>query len=630
MTASRARGRADICHSMAMGAGPIPVVFQHLRRERNVAADAALFEVLGHLEGAAQQAAVDLLLRRDHTATLVAVVGRFKEFDAVLQARLADRAGDLFAAIRAALGASRFELRAGAIALVARARAPRQLYLLGEALRHRCVRTRELAAAALQAVTADYLVRRAAAAPEQVRALCEEGAGLAEALNAAIMQWETHLLPMALTAALWLDDQLHPVLLKKLREPRTRIVRALVECLEGTRDPRLASFAIRALAIPQLRAAAARCIERATDELFQQALLDASWLLSDPVLAQAGRAVRSAAWVEARAAGEREGDLLAESSLRWLDCMGNPPEQRQAGYQELLTVGSSAVRRSVLWRCVEDTGAAPSALLAVIAARQGDELGTIARREIGRRGSSSPPATPPAGEPPAGHLAARYWSLLERDAGQEELAEAARPLRDCPEAVVGFLRQKLASGGTPERIRAMQMALHFGLEARLTDLFLRLANDGDAAVRAQAVAALEHVPGAAAQRVLRRSAGDVVPRVQANAVEALDHRNDPDRAAVTRPRLSSPHARVRANAIKSLLRLEVQEAGAALVKMLEDDARAHRLSGLWVVERLQLGSLLRRVAELSQRDPDEQVRRRAARVVRDLRSSRGGQAGHSP
>ncbi len=600
------------------------MAFQHLRRQRNVAADAALFEVLGHLEGAAQQAAVDLLLRREHTATLVSVVGGFKEFDGALQARLADRAGDLFAAIRAALGASRFEVRAGAIALVARARAPRQLYLLGEALRHRCVRTRELAAAALHAVTADYLARRAAAAPEQVRALTEEGAGLAEALNAAIMHWETHLQPGALTAALWLDDELHPVLLKKLREPRTRIARTLIECLEGTRDPRLAAFAVRALAVPQLRAAAARCIERATDEVFQQALLDTSWLLADPVLAQAGRAVRSASWLETRAAGEGESDRIAESSLRWLDCMGSAPEQRHTGYQELLTVGSGAARRSVLWRCVEDTGSAPSALLAVIAARQGDELANIARREMGRRGWSAPSAVLAAVEPPAGHEAARYWSLLERDADPEALADAARALRDRPEAAVGFLRDRLARGTAPERIRAIHMALQLDLAVPLAEPLLRLAHDGDASVRAQAVAALAHVPGGAAQRLLRQSAGDAAPRVQANAVEALDHRNDPERAAVTRPGLTSPHARVRANAVKSLLRLEVQEAGAALLKMLEGDSRAHRLSGLWVVERLQLRSLLRRIAELSQRDPDEQVRRRAARVVRDLRSAPAG------
>lgn len=602
-----------------MGGGSIPVAFQHLRHQRNVAADAALCESLPHLEGAAQQAAVDLLLRRGHTTTLVSVVGRFSEFDAALQARLADRAGDLFAAIRAALSAPRFELRAGAIALITRARAPRQMYLLGEALRHRCARTRERAAESLHAVTADFLVRRQGAQPDQVHALYHEGTGLVEALSAAVTYWEIHRQPAALEAALWLDDQLHPVLLKKLREPRTRIARTIVERLETTRDPRLAAFAVRALAVPQLRAAAAQCISRTPDETFQEALLAVSWLLADPAIAKAGRAVRSAPWLEAQAAGKSDRELCAESSLRWLDCIGSTPEQRQVGYQELLTVGGGATRRSVLWRCVEDTGPASTALLAVMAARQGDELATIARREMGRRGSSVSSAAPPPAAPSPVNEAARYWSLLERDADPETLAEAAKLLHARPQTVAEFLQNKLAAGTAPERIRAIHMALHFDLAEALADPLLRLAHDGDAAVRAQAVRALERVPGVAAQRVLRQAASDAEPRVQANAVEALDQRNDPDRATVTRPSLASPHARVRANAVKSLLRLEVQEAGAALLKMLQGDSRAHRISGLWVVERLQLCSLLKRIAELSQRDPDEQVRRRAARVVRDLR-----------
>jgi hypothetical protein len=57
--------------------------------------------------------------------------------------------------------------------------------------------------------------------------------------------------------------------------------------------------------------------------------------------------------------------------------------------------------------------------------------------------------------------------------------------------------------------------------------------------------------------------------------------------------------------------------------MLDDPARAHRLSALWVIERLRLRTLLHRILELSRSDPDERVRQRAQRVFRDLLADGG-------
>jgi len=84
------------------------------------------------------------------------------------------------------------------------------------------------------------------------------------------------------------------------------------------------------------------------------------------------------------------------------------------------------------------------------------------------------------------------------------------------------------------------------------------------------------------------------------------------------PKLASAYGRVKGNAVQALLRLEMRAAGDALLAMLDDPARGHRISGLWVVERLRLRTVVQRVERLSREDTDPPVRRRAGRVLRGL------------
>jgi HEAT repeat protein len=79
---------------------------------------------------------------------------------------------------------------------------------------------------------------------------------------------------------------------------------------------------------------------------------------------------------------------------------------------------------------------------------------------------------------------------------------------------------------------------------------------------------------------------------------------------------------VRANAIRSLLRLDIREAAGALLDMLEDDSSSHRISALWLIERLNLRSVLRRVELIQAGDPDERVRQRARRIMQEAGKSR--------
>jgi HEAT repeat protein len=147
-----------------------------------------------------------------------------------------------------------------------------------------------------------------------------------------------------------------------------------------------------------------------------------------------------------------------------------------------------------------------------------------------------------------------------------------------------------------------------------TEPVQRLAHDPDPVVRGLAVGALWQLPGATTERLLRAAINDPDDRVVANAVEGMDRLDVADRVALTEPKLGSPSSRVRANAVKSLLRAELRQAGEVLLDMLADPSAAHRLSALWVVERIRSRAALGRVRGMSIADPDQRVKERASRI----------------
>ena len=106
-------------------------------------------------------------------------------------------------------------------------------------------------------------------------------------------------------------------------------------------------------------------------------------------------------------------------------------------------------------------------------------------------------------------------------------------------------------------------------------------------------------------------------RVRANAVEAIARRN-PDEPVV-RAWVENEVPRARANAVRARVVLAKDAKGAeALSKMLSDERRSHRLSGLWVAERAGMTGVSERVAELARTEREPHVRARARRCARRL------------
>lgn len=611
---------------------PLPTAFALLKDERNAAADAALVEVLPHLDPTARTAALDLLLKRRDDPSLTVMVGRFSTFDETLQDAIVTRAEGLTEVVRDAMKSPSVAERLGAIHLIKRASLCASAYLLTDALRSRCNQTREAAAVALHAMTDAWLKRRAkdgllGSADELER----QAMALTAALAAGVDRWEAHFQPKVIQAALWMGGRIEPAVRDKLAAPRSKLAQILRHVFSGTSDPRLAEFLFHALTLPEVRVDAARAIARPHEPPFLTALLTHARLLDVAAIAEGSRWVREVEWFPRAAACvlALPPDALP-GALRFLGTIGGDKFAKAAAFRELIGASREDVRRAVVEYLRGDPSCDSTDLLAIIAIRSNDDWAKPAADELRRRlpAAAADLHTTAGGaiDPDTRRAFTEFWDRFDAlDA--VDRATVAEVLRGRISQVALLVRARLASSEPFERARALRVAAELGPSEEWHDGVERLAHDPDAIVRALAVAQLDRYADAASKRILRTAINDPDERVQANAIEALDRLGVPERVAALQPKLQSPNSRVRATAVQSLLRAEVRQAGETLLDMLEDPSAAHRLSALWVVERLGLRAVRDRILALSRSDPDERVRRRAKRLLASTEASIPSTAG---
>lgn len=615
-----------------MPAPTVPPAFALLTGEKNHAADATLVEVLPFLDPPLQVDAVKALGTREHQPSLAKVISRFHQYPSELQDTILGNVQGFFSGIRLAVAAADTEGRLNAIDIIHRCGDSRLVYLLGEALRSRCPRSRDRAAEVLHDLTQQLLDQQGTAKDaEIVRALHKRSDHLTEALRAALSCWEVHHQPKVLRAVLWMADRFETDLAAKLADQRSNLARAIQEQIARTTDPRLAGFVLRALAYPELRPAAARAIAEARDEAFLRALCQESWVLADPRLAALGRWITELSWLE-----DGIETLLrlprheAEAAVRLVAASGVRHGQKMDAYHAVLNGGAAAPISEAVWQLVGDPSQTAQDMLVLAEQRAPRGAAGAASRELQRRrgelgGDDAPVGGLTADTPGVSTQRAPHtsWDTLWQQFSRHDAEQRASERRLPPNAVQAFLphlREKLQAGHPLQRLRALRIIRFLKCSEACAESIYKLAFDADPVVRSAAVGMLADLPGRTTDSILRRALADVDDRVQANAVEAMDRLETPDRHVLVEPLLHSRSGRVRANAVKTLLRLEFRSAGEALIKMLEDPQASQRLSALWVIEHLRLGSIVRRVEHLRHHDEDDRVRHRAERVLRRLQS----------
>jgi len=613
-----------------MGFTVMPKVLELLPKTRDRAIDAAIVDALPHLDQETAAATLDLLVQRNHEPSAKKLVATFCEMSDPLRSLVVERATGLHEAIRAAIGSPDLDHRQAAIALVVAAKDVASSHLLSDTLREKCPHTRELAAEGLLELTRYYLGLTEKESIESVGYAQAYRAHLSAALSDAILGWDVHYQRPVLEAAFYLGDAVEPAIVKKLDDANSRIGHMATEVLEGTTDTRLAGFVLRALAIEPLRRSTVARITRTTNAPFIDAVLRQTWLLADTAITQGCRWLKDGDWSRnwCHAVSDRSSTLPA-TAIDFIAQLGGTPEQRMQRFAMLLESSNDQVRRNALWRLISDESDEATALLLNFARRTNEPLADLAERECRHRrpasgAQESPPtettSAPTATATPAtthGQVIERYLTEFDRLSADERNSLGAKLVRlvgNLPERLNKYARSSVAS----TRGRTVRVAVELGLVGEMADSIYELAHDPDGSVRAVAVSALRELPGATTTRILRDALNDPDPRVQANAIETLEALGLTGGHEAVSPKLSSPNNRVRANTVKALLGMQFEPAADALLDMLGDVSQAHRISALWVIERMRLRSMLDRIAEMSQTDSDSRVRDRASRVMRDL------------
>lgn len=599
------------------GTRPLPPALRVLGGHRDHAADAAILAALPHLTPEAQTAAVVVLCRRKHEPALRELVAGYAALSVSARTELTKNIAALPRVIEQVVASKDGEASENALRLVVDSKDAKLAHLLADAVRSAKRGGREIAAKGLIELSGDAIA--ANARPEVATAgdVTARNRAIVEALQSVVNQFDPAAAAAPVEAALWMGDQVEPVLLEKMREPHSKLTAKVCDVLSKASDPRLAGAVLRALATPELRVAAGTTITTVADADFLRALARESWLLADGEVRAGLLRIPEGAWMDRWVSELGTFDEpTAVAVVRLLTGVGGNTDRRWNRLRPTFENPRPSVRREAFWQLAADPSAAANDLLRTLAAGQDADLRELALRESHRRHAVQGLPTPPPGEAPVDPLDALLARLEELPPDkQSELLDQVRHLGS---DLLPRIRARLSAFDPLDRCRAIRLAKSLGLLGDLAERVYALASDPERIVRAAVVSALSDLPGPTSARLLRTAMHDPDDRVQANAIDSLDHLKVADRAEILRPKLSSASGRVRANAIRALLHLEVREAGEALLDMLADPSNAHRSSALWVIERLQLQAVMRRVTDMSEHDADLRVRHRATRIMHQL------------
>ncbi len=209
------------------------------------------------------------------------------------------------------------------------------------------------------------------------------------------------------------------------------------------------------------------------------------------------------------------------------------------------------------------------------------------------------------------------WSWLDDPHGLTPPLGARRLLMQDREALVAGLRRVISSEEPPDRrLRGVALARRLAVCDELEEELIAMTGGEDARLVATAVRALGGVETDAARAALVEARAHSDGRVRASAIEAMGAWLESLEPIIEAVRDET--ARARANAVRAMLKREIEAGGEQLAAMLRDDRPGHRVSALWVAERVGGGDHAHIVADLARSDAEAPVRERAKRCARRL------------
>ena len=180
------------------------------------------------------------------------------------------------------------------------------------------------------------------------------------------------------------------------------------------------------------------------------------------------------------------------------------------------------------------------------------------------------------------------------------------------------VRRRLLNHDQETKESALQLVRMFNLAADVELELLAVAADSDSRLISTVMILFGEIRSEASLAAILAGLQHPNSRVRSNAVEALQHRGDiraEDYRASLRLYVSSDENRLRANAAKAIGVIDAEESDRQIKIMLKDPRPMHRMSALWVAERVGRLECAREVANLAKNDDFELVRKRAQRTA---------------
>ena len=575
----------------------------------------------------AQTAAVEILVKRAHTPTLVKLIEGFSTYEPHLRSLLTGQTGMLRSALRATLRSTASTATNGAIDLITHSRSGELADLLVDALFGSCPESARRAGEGLHTLGEHYLDYRAgrglANRPDDpsLRGFDE----FLESLGRAATGWERHANARVLETFLWFDAAAAPVVARKLKEPNTTITKTIEPLLGAQASPRLAGFTLRALGMSALRDAAAKGIRSTSDLSYRRAILARASLAAAPEIRRGCRHVGLAQnWLEDIAAFDNLSAKAAHSIVDLITSFCRREVQETSLARQMVDCHQPSISRAALSFLCRTANQHSTEALQSLAARENSAISAKAaneiRRRIGTYSQSQPHSALLAATEDA--LAPRrafeqYWREYDRLDGVE-LEKLARSMRPLADHLLPALRSKLADSQPFLKVRALRTATWLGVTGQIVEQVYEACVHPSPVTRSFAVRMLGRLPGATSTRILRRAIDDPDERVQANAIEAIDELKLDERNQLVLPKLRSEDRRVRGTAVRSLLTVGHREAADALIEMLECGGTARKKTALWIVESLGLVAACGRVRHLREGSSDPRILKTATAVIDGL------------
>jgi len=603
--------------------------------------DHAIAEALPTADPAARDRAVDILLQRGQLPGLIGLVRYYDGFTAEQQQRILDKLADLEPALRSVAGSADRQGRTNVVTIIGRTGAVQLSYLLAQMLRVSDSRLTRSAATELLRMARRSIPAAYDTAPESRR----RHAFVLNAVIDACACFHQHRRRDVLLASLCFVPHVDPRLVHHTLNRKAAAFPALGEAIAQADHPiscraLLPLAGVEGMLEPVVRGLAQG---RAGENL--GLVLRFAHLVAAPPVRFAVRHVRRADHLlPTHARFDRMDTATTRRVPRWITTLSIDPELRVQGLAMAAAHADALTRLASLRELIAERGGEADDFIATLCFDHEAAIARLALRHLIRRRwrglgrlivrlmASDHESIRRMAERQLGPVGFnRYWVNWDAMSPATRLT-AGRALMKIDPSFNRNLDRKLAAASADDRLQAIMMVRHLQQSDYHEEALLDLSHDRDSRVASAAVGALGKLGDSErAVRAVQDALRHRDDRVRANAVESLQQMK---RTAQVQQELgqiaSGPGNRSRATAIRALMQLPTAEAVEHLERMLADDDESHRISALWVVERMGLATLIESVAKLATHDNDAKVRRRAGRVVRDIartQVSRSAEAG---